>query len=317
MKDQPELLAKIFYPGRRMPSSPSSKNVISKGMRASKARRRASTGSSVQPVVNPSDVQHFSSISKPVQDNVDRERLNISPMPYSLELSSESPKLLTKDFTNWLSDTTFGVDDHDHNNLLALDLSSPPAGPVSVISDSSITETPATGLQKPKPLILPRRHSCIASISSSPCYNVPLNDVSDKANGNAQIESMLPRRPISSLNRLVTNNNLLPSALQQLYENLQESKLQHFDGGSLVNASQHQATLNQSQQLQRQTNNQRTPRQHLHHFGRGLGSSSLTKLTAEPEQKQQHKAEEQEQDQQRAQLSRYLDELDVVFRFSE
>ncbi len=254
VKDRPDLLTKIVYPGAKAKSdakSPSKSNIKVKS--SNKARRRASTGSLPRPVIvgsrstltpviddftstpvvdDPFDVA-IDSISVSLRDDVldISDKLDISPMPIkkTFEMSSE--------FTNWLSDTAFG--DNDPNSQVAHRLLSSPIEPASVVSNSSHlppppisnTDLPVTVGVRRASFKLPRRHSCIASIhSTTPSYNVPLNDVARRpsytlndvgatASKNSEFGSMPTTTFLSpatstssSYNRGMTDDNSLPSA---------------------------------------------------------------------------------------------------------
>eukprot|EP00985_Skeletonema_marinoi_P006204 scaffold2690_cov168-Skeletonema_marinoi.AAC.10 len=328
VKDKPELLEKIVYPGARhkagaSPALKSSPKVKS----ANKARRRASTGSLVQPVVDPFDVA-VSSISAPKQDYDEHGMLDISPMPikHNLELQSESP-LLTKDLTNWLLDTTF--DDNNQSSQLTHGLPSPSTGPASVVSNSSQLPPPplsstelspvTVGVQKSRPFhLLARRHSCIASIHSSSSYNVPLNDVGTK---NSESASMLqlPRPSTSSYNRIVTDDIALPSTQntqiwpadvpkmlqQQMQQKLQQQALQV--GGSSspqVGPSVDQRLQQmQQQQMKHQFQQQQVQQQQMQQFQQQqqmqlqhfVGGSPHVRPTADLKQQQQQVQQQQQQ----------------------
>jgi hypothetical protein len=336
VKDKPELLEKIVYPGARAkpgasPPSKSSPKVKS----AIRARRRASTGSLLQPVLDPFDAA-VSSIAEPIEEFDERSMLDISPMPIrkNLKLPCESP-MFTRDFTSWLSDTKFVNDDSGISSQLTSCLPSPPTGPASVVSNSSQHPPPPpisnnlespviAGAQKPKPFqLVSRRHSCIASIHSSSSYNVPLNDVCVTDNS-ANFDSMpigFPRSStISSYNRFVTdddellsqNTQNLTAAVPKVLQ-LQQQSLQHFVGGFPSNHVGTSVNLMPQEQ------------QALQNFVGG--SSSHVGTTSDPRQQltsmpnlpifqQQQQQQLQQEQHQQSLRSSFQDELDDLFRFS-
>ncbi|KAL7495104.1 hypothetical protein ACHAWT_003619 [Skeletonema menzelii] len=336
VKDKPELLEKIVYPGARPKSSASPQpKSASKVKSANKARRRASTGCLSRPpdgclsrpIIDPFDIA-LGSISAPTQEYNEGDvldNMNISPMPIkrTLNLSFEPP-MLTKDFTNWLSDTTFGDDDQKRQSVHGLP--SPPTGPASVVSNVSNSSqlplpqtskselSPVTSrAQKAKPFRLVSRRHSIASIHSTSSYNVPLNDV-----GSMPI-APLSRESTSSYNRIVTDDNLLtsteitrngPSTVpEMLKQQMHQQPLQNFVAGSpsQVGASVHQRLQQlQLQQLQlQQVQQQQVQQQQVQQLQHFVGeSSSHVEPTADLKQQQQ------------PQRSSFHDELDDLFRFS-
>lgn len=367
VKDKPDLLKMIVYPGAKAKpgtKSPSKSNI--KVKISNKARRRASTGSLSRPVtvgsrststpviddfiptpvVDPFDVA-INSISAPMQDDMldISDTLDISPMPIkkTLKISSE---FLTKDFPNWLSDTAFG--DNDPNSQLAHRLLSSPIEPASVVSNSSHLQPPpmsnpdlpvTVGVRRSKSK-LPRRHSCIASIhSTTPSYNVPLNDVGATASKNSGSMPTTtfpsPSTSTSSYNRGMTDDNSLPSAnntqnwpatvpkvmQQQIQQKLQQQTQQQFVIGSsqsqvgqpVVEQRLQQMQQQLQQQMQQQfQQQQQQPRQQtqLQHFVGGLSAHATT--VADRKQQQQPTQSELQ-----SPRSSFQDELDDFFRFSK
>ncbi len=369
VKDRPDLLKKIVYPGAKAKSdakSPSKSNIKVKS--SNKARRRASTGSLPRPVIvrslsttvvddftstpvddDPFDVA-INSISASLQDDMldISDKLDISPMPIKKTFKMSSD--LSKDFTNWLSDTAFG--DNDPNSQLAHRLLSSPIEPASVVSNSSHLPTPpmpntdlpvTVGVRRASSK-LPRRHSCIASIhSTTPSYNVPLNDIARRpsytlndvgatASKNSEFGSMsatnlpVPSTPISSYNPGTTDDNSLPSAINtqnpnvlqhQIQQNLQQQTHQQFVVGSQSQVGQpevEQRLQQMQQQLQQQL--QQTQQQlqqqqpQLQHFVGGLSAHAAT--VADLKQQQQPTQSELQ-----SPRSSFHDELEDFFRFSK
>jgi len=373
VKDKPELLKKIVYPGAKVKTGAGSLSKSSPKVKvksSNKARRRASTGSLPVPVivgalskpviddfistpVSDPFVVAVNSISAPMHDEMldISDKLDISPMPIkqTLKMPPDSP-FLTKDFTNWLSDTAFS--DNDLNSQSAHGLLSSPKEPASVVSNSSLlppppmsnTDLPFTvGVQRFK---LPRRHSCIASIhSTTPSYNILLNDVGATANKDSKFGSMptaqfhFPSTSTSSYNGGKTDEKSLPSAnntqnwpanvpkglQQQIQQEFQQQAQQHV-GGSLSQvgpsvveqrlqqmqkqqAQLQQLQLQQLQQLQQsqfQKQQQKTQQQ-LQHFVGGL--SAHEGQVADLEQQQQPS-------QSQSRRSSFQDELDDFFGLS-
>ena len=276
--------------------------------------------------------------------------MNISPMPIkkTLNLPSETP-MLTKDLTNWLSDTTFG--DNDQRSQSVQGSPSPPTGPASVVSNVSNSSlfppppiskselSPVTKKVK-KPFRVSRRHSISSIYPTS--YNVPLNDVGSMPT------DLLSHESTSSFNRVATDENVLTSAeiaqsgsvsvpetlQQQMHQKLQQQPLQHFiagspsQGGASVNQRLQQLQLQQlqlqhvhqqqlmqqqvqQQQLSQQQQLQQQQVQELQHFV-GDSSSHLGPTTNMKQQQQQQQPESQPQ----SQRSSFHDELDELFRFS-
>jgi hypothetical protein len=351
VKDKPELLDKIVYPGARTkpgvsPPSKSSPKVKS----AIKARRRASTGSLLQPILDPFDVA-VSSIAEPIQEFDELAMLDISPMPIrkTLKLPCESP-MFTKDFTNWLSDTKFVNDDIGISSQSTHGLPSPPTGPASVVSNSSQHPPPPpisngiespviVGSQKPKPFqLVSRRHSCIASIHSSSSYNVPLNDVGLTTNKNTDFDSMpigVFRASNSSYNRVVTDDDVLRSqntqnftaTMPKVQQQLQQQSMQHFVGGFPSHPVGTSVDLKQQQQHAMQNfvggssshvGPKSDPRQQL----TSMPNLPMPIFQQQQSQQQQQQQPQQQQEQQlphqhqQSHRSSFQDELDDLFRFS-
>jgi hypothetical protein len=349
VRGKPELLSKIIYPGPRKagPTAPAPSKSSPKVKSANKARRRASTGCILQPLTDPFDVA-VGSITEPTDPRekwtIESDTLDISPLPMRNKLNSSKSPMLPKDFTAWLSETNFFDDDSG----LTQNESTSPKAQASVVSLSSQLSPPPlsnsnesfnAGAETHRPFRLAsRRHSCIASIhsSSSPSYDVPLNDVSDAAKRNEGFDYTRPATTASSHIPVTTNNDILwmtkqPQIQRPQQEAQQQVLLQQWQHWQQQQQQQQHHHHHQQQryepfyQHQPQQPQQRQQQQQLLRFvsepkdSEPLQQPILTQstTTSMPKMQKTQKAQIHEQQQHQSQhRSSSQDETDALLRFS-